>query len=209
MEIRANKQVILDGKTINSWEEVESAYRKRMETFGPGHKALHYSSESVHNATLAYASKILHSIVKANNSVLDVGCGIGALVPFMPPCVYRGIDLVRESVVKARSLYPDLKFDCTNLTEVTKKYDWIIMIGITGSVPMPEALIKRAWKLAIRGIIIDFVDFRKDRKDDLNTYNMGACTEFFLNMGAQQINLYPTARNTWNVFVVHKQSLWL
>jgi len=34
MEIRANKQVILDGKTINSWEEVETAYRKRMETYG-------------------------------------------------------------------------------------------------------------------------------------------------------------------------------
>jgi len=54
MEIRTNKQVILDGKAINSWEEVQSAYRKRMETYGPGHKALHYSSESVHNATLAY-----------------------------------------------------------------------------------------------------------------------------------------------------------
>jgi len=209
MEIRTNKQVILDGKAINSWEEVQSAYRKRMETYGPGHKALHYSSESVHNATLAYASKIIHSIVKAKDSVLDVGCGIGAMVPFMPPCNYRGIDIVRESVEEARNFYPDVKFDCANLTELTETYDWIIMIGITGSVPMPEVLIKKAWKLAIRGIIIDFVDSRKDRKDNLNTYNMGACTELFLDMGAQQINLYPTARDTWNIFAVHKRSLWL
>lgn len=208
MSIRLNKQTVLNGKNIDNWEEMEAAYRKRIETYGLGHKAVFYSSEMAHSAKLAHISKILHSIVKANDSVLEVGSGIGALVPFVPPCIYTGIDLVREFVEEARSCYPDLEFKCANVTNVTENYDWIILAGITGTVPMPETLISKAWELAKKGIIVDFIDSRKYQENELNTYKMGACTEFFLDMGAQRIELYQT-RNIWNIYVLHKHSLWL
>ena len=208
MKIRANKQVILDGKTVNNWDEVKTAYRKRMQTYGPGYKALHYSSESVHNSTLAYASKIIHSVITPVDSVLDVGCGIGSLVPFMPPCDYTGIDLVHESVTEARRRYPDLAFECTNLTAISARFDWVVLIGFTGAIFNPEEMISKAWELARKGIIVDFNDAQKLTESEFNTYNLGACTQFFLDLNAKQIDLYPT-RHIWNIFVVHKQSVWL
>ncbi|QTA86276.1 hypothetical protein [Desulfonema magnum] len=42
MDIRENKQVIMDGKMIHTWDEVKSAYSKRMETYGPSSKGLFY-----------------------------------------------------------------------------------------------------------------------------------------------------------------------
>ncbi|WP_337833610.1 class I SAM-dependent methyltransferase [Desulfonema magnum] len=146
--------------------------------------------------------------MRPDDSVLDVGCGIGAIVPFMPPCVYKGIDLVSQSVEEARQSYPDLSFECANLTDITDKYDWVFLIAITASIPMPEVLIKKAWELSTKGMIVDFLDPCKDHRDYLNTFKMGACTDLFLEMGAQRIELYPT-RNLWNVFVVHKAPFWL
>ncbi|QTA86277.1 SAM-dependent methyltransferase domain-containing protein [Desulfonema magnum] len=126
----------------------------------------------------------------------------------MPPCVYKGIDLVSQSVEEARQSYPDLSFECANLTDITDKYDWVFLIAITASIPMPEVLIKKAWELSTKGMIVDFLDPCKDHRDYLNTFKMGACTDLFLEMGAQRIELYPT-RNLWNVFVVHKAPFWL
>ena len=185
-----------------------SAYRENIDTHGLGHKAFFYLSEGTHAARLSQFSSILHLIIKANDSVLDVGCGIGDVIPYLPPCVYKGIDIVGECVEKARKRYSDLTFSCMNVTDVTEQHDWIIILGITGTAPMPEVIIKKTWELARKGIVVDFLDSQKVQRDELNTYKMGACTEFFLDMGAQRIELYRT-RNSWNIYLVHKQSLWI
>jgi 2-polyprenyl-3-methyl-5-hydroxy-6-metoxy-1,4-benzoquinol methylase len=208
MDIRANQNMILDGKLVTSWEEMAKVYRRRLEIHGTGHETFFYVSEATHAAKLAHHSRLLHALIQPTDAVLDVGCGIGALVPFIPPCQYRGIDLVREFLNEAQRLYPDLQFDCLNITDVTEYYDWVILAGITGTAPMPEVIIQKAWELARKGIIVDFIDARKYQGQDVNTYHMGVCTEFFLDMGAKRVELYPT-RNLWNVYIVHKQSLWL
>ena len=159
--MRANPQLILDETPINTWEEMRSAYLKRIKTYGLEHKSLFYPSEALHTTKLAHISRIIHLEVKTSDSVLDIGCGTGDLIPFLPTCVYRGVDLVSEFIEEARNRFPNLQFDCVNMMNLTDKYDWIILAGMMGTVPMPEMLIKKAWELAIKGIIVDFIDSRK------------------------------------------------
>lgn len=208
MSIRVNQQVIMDGKQIQSHEELEAIYRERLKTYGTGYQTFLYSREAYYTERFAYAAKILHATILPQDTILDVGCGTGNLVPFLPVCQYAGIDLVAEFIEEAQKRFPDLSFQCGDVMQETTSYDWMVMIGLTGGVLTPESLIEHTWKYANKGIIIDFVDSRKDEKDDRNTYNMGACTDLFLDLGAQQIAVYRT-RSFWNIFVVHKQSLWL
>lgn len=208
MNIRADQQVVFDGEVIRTWEDIESVYRKGIEIHGPGYKSLYFDSEIAHHRKLSHISRFFYSRITANDSVLDVGCGTGALVPLMPPCSYRGIDLVQESVEEARSRYSDLNFDCANIIDITEKYDWIIMAGLTASSPMPEKILEKAWEIAIKGMILDLIDSRKTQIKTLNSFKMGACTEFFLEMGAQGVEIYPT-RYIWNVCIITKQSPWL
>ncbi len=208
MSIRVNQQVVLDGQQIRSHDELEAIYRERLKTYGTGYQTFLYSRESFYTERLAYASKILHATIQPQDSILDVGCGTANLVPFLPACHYTGIDLVGEFIEEARQRFPDLAFRCSDMMHEDAVYDWIVMIGLTGGILAPEALIEHAWQHAEKGIIIDFVDSRKDQQDDRNTYSIGACTDLFLDLEAQQIAVYRT-RSFWNIFVVHKQSLWV
>jgi len=208
MSININSRLIIDGSPVNTWEEMTEAYRKRIEEHGLGHKSLFYPNEALHTAKLAHIARILNLEIEATDTVLDVGCGTGDIIPFMPACTYRGIDLVPEFVKEARKRHPDLQFDRANVLDIETSFEWVILLGMMGTVPLPEELIEKAWLLASKGIIVDFIDVKK-YQGYLNTYRLGECTETFLSMGAQRIKLYPTPRHNWTFFVVYKRSLWL
>jgi SAM-dependent methyltransferase len=208
MSIRAKQQVVLDGKSIQSHEELEGIYRERLKTYGATYRTFAYTREAFYTERLAYASKILHATSAPQDTVLDLGCGTGNLVPFFPRCRYTGIDLMPEFIQEAHQRFPDLVFLCGDVMEEGTGYDWIVMVGLTGLVLSPESLIEYAWLHAEKGLVIDFVDSCKDEKNDRNTYDMGACTDLFLDLGAQQIAVYRT-RSFWNIFVVRKHSLWV
>ena len=208
MGIRVSQGLSLDGRQVSNWQEMEAAYRRRIQTHGLGHESLFYPDEALHIAKLAHMSRVLYNEVKTGESVLDVGCGTGDLIPFLPPCHYRGIDLVSEFVAEAARRYPDLTFENMNLLNIDEQYDWVLLAGMMGSVPEPEILLQKAWGLAARGIIVDFIDSSKYH-GYLNSYSLGACTEFLLRQGAQQVRIYPTPKHNWTFFVVCHQSLWL
>ena len=206
--MKREQQLLLDGLPVNTWDEMVAAYHKRIENFGIGHKALFYPNETLHMAKLAHISRIAQTEISACDSVLDVGCGTGDLVPFMPICDYKGVDLVDKFIEEAHNRYPHLKFDCINVLDITEGFDWLILAGMMGSVPQPEKLLKKAWELANKGVVVDFIDILR-YQGYLNSYKMGDCTDFFISLGVRQLKLYPMPRHNWTVFVAHKQSLWL
>ena len=208
MSIRTNSQLVIDGMPVNTWDEMIKVYCKRIEEYGLGHKSLFYPNEALHAAKLAHVARILNMEIESTDTVLDVGCGIGDVVPFMPPCAYRGIDLVPEFVEEARKRYAGLQFDCANVLDLETSFDWVILLGMMGTVPLPEELIKKSWSLASKGIIVDFIDVGQ-YQGYLNAYQLGECTDTLLSLGAQEIKIYPTPRNNWTFFVVYKCSLWL
>jgi 2-polyprenyl-3-methyl-5-hydroxy-6-metoxy-1,4-benzoquinol methylase len=208
LKIKQEKQLRLDDISVNTWDEMVSVYSLRIKQYGVGYKALFYPDESLHLAKLAHISRVCQSEIMPADTVLDVGCGIGDLIPFLPKCNYKGIDLVSQFVDKARSIYPNLSFECVNLVDVNEEFDWLVLAGMMGTVPLPEDLLKKAWEIAVKGVIVDFIDGRK-YQGYLNSYNLEKCVAFFIELGAQQIKLYPTPQHNWTVFVVGKQSLWI
>jgi len=208
MDIRVNSKLLLDERLINNWEDMLDAYRKRIAEHGLKHKALFYPNEELHTIKLAHISRIINILIMPEDSVLDVGCGMGDITIFMPPCNYKGIDIVSEFIEEAQKRYPGLRFECGNLMDVNEKFDWVILLGMMGTVPMPEQLLQKSWGLATKGLIVDFIDTQK-YQGYLNSYDLGNCTNFFLSLGAQQIHLYPTPRTNWTFYVVQKRSIWL
>jgi len=81
-------------------QEVKKFFEKRLDTFGPNFQAVQYSSIESQNKRY----EILTEIVKPNDVVADVGCGVGHLYEFLKEKKafqgkYIGLDFV-ESFVK-------------------------------------------------------------------------------------------------------------
>lgn len=69
--------------------------------------------------------------IKESSKVLDVGCGKGALIPYLPKCNYVGIDISQSNIDTAKKRYPDKNFilgDATKLLFCNDEFDYIICV---------------------------------------------------------------------------------
>lgn len=69
--------------------------------------------------------------IKESSKVLDVGCGKGALIPYLPKCNYVGIDISPSNIDTARERYLDKNFvlgDATKLLFCNNEFDYIICV---------------------------------------------------------------------------------
>ena len=66
-------------------------------------------------------------------SVLDVGCGLGDLYKYFLKneidVEYTGIDIVPEFIEVAQKKYLSADFECRDIFEVEKKYDFVLASG--------------------------------------------------------------------------------
>jgi SAM-dependent methyltransferase len=207
MNIRTNTQLILDGKLINTWEEMIFAYRKRIKKYGFNHEVLFYPDKNLRTTKLNQISKIIDKEVIEEDSLLDVGCGTGDLIKYLPTCYYRGIDIVPEFIREASIRYPDFQFDCLNIIDLKTTYTWVVLFGMMGSVPIPEKLIECAWNIATKGVIVDFIDTRK-YNGCLNSFQIENCIEVFFHMGAQQVKLLCPPGCVWTYFIAYKNCIF-
>ena len=72
--------------------------------------------------------------ISSNHSVLDVGCGPGNLIPFLPENIdYTGVDISKKYINYAKKKYKDKSFICSSATEISiqdKKFDSIIVDSV-------------------------------------------------------------------------------
>ena len=78
---------------------------------------------------------IMQDKINKNYSLLDVGCGYGELVNYLPKnknYTYTGIDLVEEmiSYAKKKNQKENFTFKVGNILKNIKKYDYIICNGV-------------------------------------------------------------------------------
>jgi ubiquinone/menaquinone biosynthesis C-methylase UbiE len=100
-----------------------------------GGKVLHRDGKKYHNRGLAVCKQFG---LTPNSSVLDIGCGTGAMVntlkPFLSsPKNYVGTDLVMKSVEFCKKQYPEFEFhknESTKLPNLNRNFDMIFLFSV-------------------------------------------------------------------------------
>jgi len=71
----------------------------------------------------------------SGNRILDIGCGPGTMVPFLPGCQYLGVDMNEAYIERARAQYGDqAEFKCERVSHYTVSetgaFDIVLAIGL-------------------------------------------------------------------------------
>jgi SAM-dependent methyltransferase len=80
---------------------------------------------------------------KAGDRVLDIGCGPGSIVPYLPDTEYLGFDASSEYIDHARRRFPRMRFVCERVSRFTISelgaFDIVLALGIVHHLDDPEA----------------------------------------------------------------------
>lgn len=111
--------------------------------------------------------KIIESLAfpKSNMTLLDIGCGPGTIVPFLPKDVsYYGVDISAKYIDFASRKFSSRSFSCLNVVDCElqqnwPKFDYILALGVLHHLEDFECLklfsfAKKA--LAIGGCLLTF-----------------------------------------------------
>ena len=202
--VKEGDKVILDGCEVSDWDAMRECYQKRIREYGAAdHRSLFYSDDGLYRRRIESAAKLIAPHIAPEDSVLDVGCGDGNLVPLLPPCAYTGLDVVPEFVERARGRFAHAEFRCANIMDETRTYDWVLLVGATGATPGVEGIVEHCWGLARKGMFLDILDAKRDPGGDRNSFHAGATADFLLDRGAARLVIEPTP-DPWTYFVVYK-----
>lgn len=114
--------------------------------------------------------------------VLDVGCGLADLYPYLraryPRSRYTGVDVVPDMVECAAAKYPEAQFQVADLLSGTRvgRFDYVLLSAIfNNAIPDPtsflEALIERSWDHAERGLGFNFLSSHHNFTDATMAYH--------------------------------------
>jgi len=81
---------------------------------------------------------------RAGDRILEIGCGPGTIVPYLPACEYVGFDASAEYIEQARRRFPQARFVCERVSEYTLPqpayFDRVLALGIVHHLDDREAL---------------------------------------------------------------------
>jgi SAM-dependent methyltransferase len=81
---------------------------------------------------------------KAGDRILEIGCGPGTIVPYLPVTEYVGFDASPEYIEQARNRFPGAKFVCERVSQFTLAerdyFDIVLALGILHHLEDQEAL---------------------------------------------------------------------
>ncbi|MGA9799643.1 MAG: class I SAM-dependent methyltransferase [Terriglobales bacterium] len=111
---------------------------------------------------------LLRDYIRAaqGDRVLDIGCGPGTMVPYLPGTEYVGIDSSSEYIERARERYPQARFVCQRVGEYDlvepDYFDIVLALGVLHHLDDDEALMlfqiaRAAMKPGARLITLDGV----------------------------------------------------
>jgi SAM-dependent methyltransferase len=76
--------------------------------------------------------------------ILDIGCGPGTLVPYLPRSEYVGIDVSSDYIESARKRFPDATFICERVSNYKPPhcsyFDIVLAMGVVHHLDDAEAL---------------------------------------------------------------------
>ncbi len=76
--------------------------------------------------------------------ILEIGCGPGTIIPYLPECEYVGFDLSEKYIAQARKRFPKAKFVSERVGQYTlserQYFDLVLALGIAHHLEDGEAL---------------------------------------------------------------------
>ena len=129
---------------------------------------------------------------KNKDSILDFGCGLGALYEYMNKKYdnfkYIGVDINEDFINNCKKKYPKILFKkIENINDIKYKYDWFVSSGaFTVYTPIDDMLktIKKAFKCVKYGISVIFLEKKYTKNSDLSAirgYDKKEIYKLFLN----------------------------
>ncbi|HTL40532.1 MAG TPA: class I SAM-dependent methyltransferase [Pseudolysinimonas sp.] len=130
-------------------------YRRRISNLGFNPTAMFDATAQQHAKKLSFYAGLLIELDQ-HTSVLDVGCGYGALLDYWQPRgEYLGIDVVDQFIVEAELRHPDRIFRCATVEALAEKYDVTVLAGVLSSTPDPLSLLCVALRRADKETLFD------------------------------------------------------
>ncbi len=82
--------------------------------------------------------------IKSNQRVLDIGCGPGDILKFLPKVDYVGVDVDQKYIATAKKDYPEHTFLCTDVSSIDLEsygaFDYVIATGVLHHLDDEEVL---------------------------------------------------------------------
>lgn len=120
-------------------------WKERIDTAVKPHYSVYVIHEAGWKRIYDVHSRIINSLIKSSDRVLDAGCGYGRMSVLFKN--YVGTDFSPDFIAKAKTQFPTKEFVQSNLKELPfkdKEFDWAICVSIKKMVE--DNLGKDEWK---------------------------------------------------------------
>jgi SAM-dependent methyltransferase len=85
-----------------------------------------------------------HIRARPSDRILDIGCGLGSMVPYLPRSEYVGFDANPDYIQQAQRRFPEAHFTCDQVNEYnlpqSEYFDIVIALGILHHLDELEAV---------------------------------------------------------------------
>lgn len=120
-------------------------YEQRIRALGFGPLAMYYANPEQHQRKLRSYGSVLSGLT-GDPSILDIGCGYGALLDHWTPTGrYLGIDVGSTFVEEARLQHPNYDFELVVPGGIVGNFDVAVLAGVLSSTPSPLSLLRSAF----------------------------------------------------------------
>lgn len=140
-------------------------YRRLFKAYGAAPEACQYTP----NGQRFRFEKLCQIAPLAGKRILDVGCGLGSLYPFLMnkfgAVDYTGVDIVPETIAYATKACPGARFFCQDLLEepLSGKFDYVLISGLFGNNGVAEGaiflkeMVEKAFGYCTAGLAFNFI----------------------------------------------------
>jgi SAM-dependent methyltransferase len=131
--------------------KLQAHYARTFAAHGTSPKGVDWRDEETANIRLRQMLKVVEKPRAC--SLLDVGCGYGALLAMIQaenlPYRYSGVDVVPAMIEAAKARFKDADFHCADIFSLDTQYDYVVCNGVLtqkldASEPEMDAF---AWRL--------------------------------------------------------------